>query len=566
MKMNIIFSLILAIVSLSSCKDDSLENLSSSISSSSSGQSGLLNVSFVGKYFRLPYNLKYPEKGNSIWKDTVWCNERIYNQILLDTGEKDLTNIQFEISDLKGNNGKISSDNLNMFSIGYVRGDLEPSIDAQPLPRATSYIADALIDSLPTELENNSQNSIWLSLNIPKECNPGNYQGIISIKSDNNEIASCEIDLTVTNHILPDVQNWNFHLDIWQFPQRLINILNQNGISIEPYSSAHFEILRPFYEILADGGQKAITACIKDGAFNPGETMVKWIKNPDTTWTFDYSDFDNYVNFMMDLGITKQINCFSLAGWNDYIGYIDNSQNGTYHYLYLPIGSDIFNEVWNIFLNDFHTHLKLKGWMEKTVIFMDENNNQEMQEIVKTIRKNNSEWKIGLSGKNIDSQIERELYNYSTIIGVNPHSTILPIPIFYTSCSQKHPNNFLTPENSSSEMTWMAWHAWSMGYKGYQRWAFDNWFCTDPFDACDRANTAGDFHMIYRNNNGPDVKPIRSIRWELLRDGIQDYEKCQLLDYRKLTALKEEFKDTEGINSLAKVLIAQSYIKKLSIQ
>ena len=37
-------------------------------------------------------------------------------------------------------------------------------------------------------------------------------------------------------------------------------------------------MVKPFYLLLADAGQKCITTYIKDGAFRDGQSMVKWIK------------------------------------------------------------------------------------------------------------------------------------------------------------------------------------------------------------------------------------------------------------------------------------------------
>lgn len=52
-------------------------------------------------------------------------------------------------------------------------------------------------------------------------------------------------------------------------------------------------MMKPFYQLLADAGQKVITTYIKDGAFNSGQTMVKWSKNSSDEWIFDYTDLIN---------------------------------------------------------------------------------------------------------------------------------------------------------------------------------------------------------------------------------------------------------------------------------
>jgi hypothetical protein len=78
-------------------------------------------------------------------------------------------------------------------------------------------------------------------------------------------------------------------------------------------------------------------------------------------------------------------------------------------------------------------------------------------------------------------------------------------------------------------MTWMGWHAANKNYSGYLRWAYDNWQLNDPMDARDRANTAGDFSIVYRSANTTPISCYPSLRLMMLRDGIQDYEKIRIL-------------------------------------
>ena len=68
------------------------------------------------------------------------------------------------------------------------------------------------------------------------------------------------------------------------------------------FSSEYFTLVKPFYQLLADAGQKVITAYIKDGAFNKGQTMVKWHEAADGKWSFDYTGFDKFVAQMMSWG------------------------------------------------------------------------------------------------------------------------------------------------------------------------------------------------------------------------------------------------------------------------
>ena len=525
-----------------------------------------LTVTFTGKHFRLADGVDFTDAPVISWSDTVWQNDRIYNQLLLTATDSDLNQLALTASPLESRDGLIPAENVTIYTVGPVSGDAAPSVDAQPTPRPSAVVYDALLPVLPSKITGGEKIPVWLTIDIPDGIPTGSYSGEINISVADKTVATCNIDLLVTDKHLPEPSEWEFHLDLWQFPFRITQILNDNGATIKPLSDKHFEILKPFYSLLADAGQKTITTYIKDGAFNRGNTMIGWTLSSSGKWTFDYTDFDRYVEFMDELGISRQISCFSLAGWNNVVGYTDEADGNSYKYKSTPIGSQEFNDVYSAFLTDFRNHLKQKGWFERAVLFMDENTNDEMRSIVNFIRSMGDDWKIGLSGRYIDADIEREFYNYATIIGTAPTSTAISVPVFYTSCSQLHPNNYLSPLTSPAEMTWMAWHALAKGFKGYQRWAFDNWSRPDIFDARDGANTAGDFHMIYRSNNDASVTPVSSIRMHMLRDGIQDYEKARIIGHQKLRSAIRAFGSSDAPDAASSIKAAQSEIKKLSVK
>ena len=51
----------------------------------------------------------------------------------------------------------------------------------------------------------------------------------------------------------------------------------------------------------------------------------------------------------------------------------------------------------------------------------------------------------------------------------------------------------------------------------------------DPLDLREGAFTAGDFSLVYRSSNDKSMTVVPSIRSESLRDGIEDFEKVQVL-------------------------------------
>ena len=102
------------------------------------------------------------------------------------------------------------------------------------------------------------------------------------------------------------------------------------GKYITLWSEAHFEAMRPVMQMLADAGQKVITATILDRPWNgqtedPYGSMVTKTLKKNGSWEYGYEIFDKWVEFMMSLGIDKQINCYSLIPWKLQFDYFDEA-------------------------------------------------------------------------------------------------------------------------------------------------------------------------------------------------------------------------------------------------
>lgn len=523
-----------------------------------------IHGSFVGKFTRYTRGDKYTGSEIREWCDTVWRNDRVHQQLVLWTDKGTVNQISVAVSALSNDNMSIGSENIRLRYVDYVAGDARALTCGEQTVRSTVYIGDALSEKPVTRLSSTDMLKIWITVDIPESTPAGVYSGKIDVRQGGKDTLSFDVRLTVANRTLPAPKDWAYHLDIWQFPFQLPAVCGRSGTKIEMFSSTYFMLMEPFYELLADAGQSAVTTYIKDGAFGLGQTMVDWTLNADGSWSFDYTDFDKFVEFMFGLGIDSQIDCFSLAGWYDRIGYTD-AQDGTYKYKDLPIVSDEFATVWNAFLDDFRVQLTQKGWMDKAVLYMDETGPENMARIIEVIQSNGTDWKIGLAGGETDESTERALYDYSILIGCDHRTDTNTHATFYTSCSQSRPNNYVTAETSTAEMTWMAWHAAAKGLDGYLRWAYDYWTLSDPMNVQDGANTAGDFNMIYRTDNSMESRPVSSIRFELMREGIQDYEKMRILGKEQFRSVLSNFTDCTAPNAERNVIHAQGQLKKASL-
>lgn len=492
----------------------------------------VLNGSFESKFKRYQKNESFTGTPSKNWNAVAWKGERISKQIIL-WSNSDINSLTYTISDLKNGVNSIKSSDISLKFGVYIKGDPEPkTCSAYPTHDLYVELIDALSDTPINRITSSDPIKLWAFINVPTDAVAGTYNGTITVNGASSPVIF-NIELKIVNYTLPKVSDWKFHLDLWQFPENILNIYNNansNSAPVSVWSDKHFSLFEPAYQLLADTGQKAITTYIKDGALG-APSMVRWIKKTDGTWSYDFTGFDKYVSKLMSLGINKQINCFSLVGWNEnVIPYWDEASNSKID-LSAPLGSAIYTERWNHFLTEFKKHLDSKNWFDKTVIYMDEVPEEKLTSAISVVQNNNANWKLGIAySHELSDNIRGEFYDTSGIVEIVKSNKIQKnnVSTFYTSCTQIAPNNYVTPKNNLSEMTWMSWHAMNKNLDGYLRWAYDYWRLWDPFDIRDGAHTAGDFAFIYRTSNtAPQYLP--SLRLVMLREGIQDFEKTQIL-------------------------------------
>ena len=457
-----------------------------------------------------------------------------------------MSGLGFTVNDLSSGANTIDSSNITLHFQAYAKADKHVQGDSQTFfpPSACSShnrasdpytnVADILTDDAATTLGTSDPLKIWLEVNVPASTVAGTYTGTIEVAATGQSTQVFTLDIEVIDRTLPDVDNWAFHLDIWQFPMSILYLHNaQNpGSAFSAYSQEHMDALEPAYRLLADMGQKAITTYIKHGAL--GEpSMVEWVRKTNGTWEYDFTVFDNFVNTLESWGIDGQINAFSILGWNETIlPYWDEATNSQRSIVY-SVGDATFTTRWNHFLTAFKAHLDVNGWFDKTVIYMDENSRLAVQSAFDLIEAHNAHWKKGVAqGRWLPNALRSRMYDNSVLLEayVDPGlDRTGKVTTFYTSCFGLQPNNLITADSNPAENTWMAWHAVAVGFNGYLRWAFDNWKKSDFTDARVGSNSSGDFAQVYESSHTSPIGVYSSIRAELLRDGIQDFEKIEQL-------------------------------------
>jgi hypothetical protein len=292
--------------------------------------------------------------------------------------------------------------------------------------------------------------------------------------------------------------------------------------------------MRPLMTLLAQAGQKVITTTMihkpwGGQTYDHFESMIEAIKKADGTWEYEYDVFDKWVEFMMECGVTEQINCFSIAPWSSSFRYFD-SASGTYQFVNADVGTPDYEAFWTPMLIDFSAHLREKGWLDITTIAMDERPLEVMQEVIRLIRNVAPEFKISLAG-NYHPEIEEYIYDYCiAYFSEYPEGVIEKrrsegkISTYYTCCTEIAPNLFTV--SKPEDGLFLGLEMMRRKSDGYLRWAYNSWPEDPMTDSRFRAFTSGDTFIAYPGGRS-------SIRLERLVQGIQEYEKVQVMKNKK---------------------------------
>lgn len=475
-------------------------------------------------------SLEYQRKA---FDHIAWRGERVFAQAVI-SSDAELKDVTLSASDLRNGKSVIKSGNISLQFVSFVTSDLLDTTKygqcGQRLDKSKwgeVLVADVLDLNESMNIPAERMQPVWMTVNVPSDAKPGKYTGRMTVSSSNAKTRSIPVELIVSDHILPPASDWAFHLDLWQNPYSVARVEN-----VPLWSDAHFEAMRPVMKMLADAGQKSVTATIMNRPWN-GQTedafgsMATKIRRVDGTWLYDYTIFDHWVEFMFSIGIDRQINCYSMIPWALEFDYYDQATSSNTTIQATP-GSPEYNEYWGSFIADFARHLKSKGWFEKTMIAMDERPLESMQAVLSLIRKIEPDFKISLAGSYHEPVIYDIVDFSETFSGKKefPESVKAKrkelglTTTFYTCCAEAHPNLFVISD--PDEAVWLGWFAQAENYDGYLRWAYNSWTADPLTDARFRTWPAGDCFVVYPGGRA-------SIHFAKLTEGIQDFEKVRIL-------------------------------------
>ena len=450
--------------------------------------------------------------------------EIISGQLVI-SAKKNLANVTVEISELKNNKtgNNLPPENAGWNFVGSI--PLTKNTPNQPVSalvrQAPARFPEYLMGEKQIDVRGKTWQSVWLTISIPDKASSGTYSGKVTVRSD-QEAQSVPVSITVLPLTIPVER----HLNIVEW-YNTNNFSRFHGIQ-EEYSPAWFDMLRKYADNMVEHRQNS---------FRVDMDVITIQQSKEGVFSFDFSRFDQIADVFWSTGKMDYLETGFLAlrgekGWSDTnfrwkVFKVKNSETG--EVITMP-GKDVIPSL----VAAFETHLRKKGWLSKTWFHIQDepavHNALSWIEFSRFIHQYAPDLRRmdAIETTHLLNDIEiavPKLDHFST--WYNQYKKweqkgnelwFYTVGIYQGSL---FPNKTIDVPLMDSRI--MHWLNYKYDATGYLHWGWNQWN-EDPMQ--DVGMHIGDGWHVYPSKDGV----LNSLRWEEMRNGIQDYEYLWMLE------------------------------------
>lgn len=492
------------------------------------------------------------------WCDIAWKGDVLNSKIVVCSGEDEVHNVEVTVSDFSSESGVIATDNVEVRWLKEVQANIGcGNIDNGNAYAPVKTFPDVIYKGGKCDLAAEKVLFSWITIHVPETAKAGIYTGTVTVTADELKTPYVfDYNFEVLDLLQPKTNVMHTQIQIWQHP---FSVAGYYGVAKEDYfTEAHFKYMRASMKEYQKLGGRDVVANIVEEAWNhqsyySDPSMVKWTKNSDGTFSFDYTWYDAWIDFQIECGVLNpksgegQIKCYSIVPWNNQIAYYDEVLGRSVAQSYTPGAAD-WKEMWTSFLTDFMKHSKEMGWFDITYISTDERSMEQLEPAVELIEsivdENGVSFKIA-SAFNYSDQTDYNFTDKIDDISINlayvsntsekmrnmaEHRRELGLYTTIYTCTGNYPGNFTISDPADNN--WTMWYTLAHDTDGFLRWAWDNWVEDTMTDVSYKWWEPGDGWFIYPVEKD-DVKNAdyyySTPRYEMLKKGIRDINKAKYL-------------------------------------
>lgn len=452
-----------------------------------------------------------------------------------------------DLPDLTGPAGTIPAANLSYHFLDYVHLNHNSVFGGnQPVDnvvhQAPGDFPDALSNDRTRTVPANTTQPIWIRSYIPKQTAPGTYEGAVTVHTDSGDY-QVPISLQVENVTIPDAVDSSFTTALWTTNLGPMSWDVGKGDTIklfygwDRYSPQWWQLMGHFAQAMKDYRNNDLPLPVVSLLLDGGSSV-----DADGTYHFDWSRFDQVVDFFTQHGAVKRLEGFWMSGdafgksaWQTEL--IGRDDDGKPIREYAQSDSEQVAGWVDQFVPALKAHIEANGWAGKWWMHVGDepSNDRHIASYKAMAGKIRAHWPdVRLGDAIFDQNSATQLDPVEDILIPN-ELAIGPNPDYYEQQRQAgkelwmyncnipigtYLNRFIDQPVWDQRAT--MWYSFEHGITGYLHWAMNNWQY-----AIDDQDVKGDGYIVEPDKANNTIKP--TIRYESLRDGLEDRELLQIV-------------------------------------
>lgn len=467
--------------------------------------------------------------------------EHATHQLVVTSGPVELQDLRCEVTTFTLAGGEAALPQARVRFVGYIGSSVSAGKPAKDQLRpAPAMYPDPLLENRTINVSERDNQPVWITVRVPEKAMPGDYMATATVSARIfGYETSATVPLTIKVHAATitstrlNVTNW---YQMWH---------HANQPMPERFSPEYFDVLRQYVRSMVAHRQ------------NWGRVETLWImgftRDEEGNLGFDFTNFDKWMNILFQEGIQKVEGlqfAWRSGKWEaPYHVEVHDENDKDYKGRRVPADSVEAQQFYSAFVPALHAHLKEKGWLDRYVQHVGD-------EPV---------------AQNADSYTTASMLFRKHAPGVPIMEACLArnmvgaIDIWVPTLEHLHQNEaFFNERRAAGNKVWfytcvqpqgeyanryvelpliktrlLHWINYRYDVDGFLHWGYNFWR-PHPWDnaADPKAKLpGGDAWIVYPQKDGLGV--VDSIRFEAMRDGIEDHELLSQLGERNPEAAME---------------------------
>jgi len=476
-------------------------------------------------------------------------------QIAVRTPAAAINEARFEISDLKGPSGaRIDAGCVEACWQWFIHVPANPSGSPDPamcLRQAPEFFPDGFIESPSVHIPPARTQPLWVSVRVPREAVPGTYRGTVRLALE-VEKETLRIEVPLTLEVLPfelPRENGLRHTE-WFF-----NAVLAYYYRVKPWSEEHWGWIEKVARDMGRHRQDMIITYFQDSP--PAMVgLVPVVRRRDGSLKLDFSRLDRWIDTFSREGVTWIEGghiALRVAGWDspvELIRFPVTDESGA------PIDTskeampeEEFEKIMEGMLRGCYEHLKARGLLDR---FVQHISDEPAGATVESYCRISDMVRRAMPGvKRIDAVATHGLDGFieCSVMTINRFTEKFhvdpPCEVWSYECltpSGWYPNRFIDYASIRNRITF--WLSWTRRLDGFLHYGYNYWLASTGVPGRPRISPwtdatgasfycsdqivlpSGDPFLVYPGENSI----CSSIRWEVVRKGMEDYEYLRMLE------------------------------------